>query len=167
MKKIIIAGLDNSGKSSLLLSFKGIQALSKFTNIEPTRGINQVEIDQFSQNFVIWDIGGQHQNREDFLKEFRTTITETKKLIYVIDIQDRERYDLALDYLKKIINQLKAKNIKVDLSIFLHKFDQNFEIKDLELDSLIKSIKNIIPLNYEYQIHKTSLSVIYKKETLI
>jgi small GTP-binding protein len=167
VKKIIIAGLDNSGKSSIVMSFQGINNLSKFAKSASTRGINQIQLEQFSKHFVIWDIGGQNENREEFINNFNNIISKTEKIIYVVDIQDKKRYDLALNYLQKIIKSLEPEKQNLEFSIFLHKFDPGLDLSEKEVTELIESIKNIIPSRFKYDISKTTIFTVFKKTTII
>ena len=90
-KKIVLMGLDNSGKTSIVLCLKGVKNLSSFSTIKPTRGFEINKFNSLGSEFRIWDFGGQEIFREDYLKNFKNHIKGANKLIYVIDIQDRDR----------------------------------------------------------------------------
>ena len=89
------------------------------------------------------------------------------KLIFVIDIQDTVRYNLALDYFKTIVSWFQD-TIDFEISFFLHKYDPDIqithpEINDNVIDNLIKQIKSIVPNDVLYSIYKTSLYTMFKK----
>jgi len=170
-KKIVLMGLDNSGKTSIVLCLKGVKNLSSFSSIKPTRGYEINKFNTLGSEFNIWDFGGQEQFREAYFKNFMEHIKGTSKLIYVLDIQDRERYDLSLKYLAKIITLLIENKLNLEFSLFLHKFDPdmeviNSEIKEEIAQSLIKKIENIIPQSIPYQIFKTSIYTVFQKSII-
>jgi len=170
-KKIVLMGLDNSGKTSIVLCLKGVKNLSSFSSIKPTRGYQINKFSTLGSKFNIWDFGGQEQFREDYFKNFKNHIKGTSKLIYVLDIQDRERYDLSLKYLAKIIALLKENKLNPEFSLFLHKFDPDMEIINKEIKGeitqpLIKKIENIIPQSFPHQIYKTSIYTVFQKSIM-
>ena len=163
-KKIVLMGLDNVGKTSIVKCLMGVKNLSAFSAIKPTRGFETSTFNILDSDFNIWDFGGQEQFREDYFKNFKNHIKGTSKLIYVVDVQDRERYDLSLKYLAKITALLKENKLNPDFSLFLHKFDPDMEvIKEEIIQPLIKQIESIIPHNFPHQIYKTSIYTVFQK----
>lgn len=169
-KKIMLMGLDNSGKSSILLSFREDTNLLSYFSLNPTKGVNIETVKTPQSNMFIWEFGGQKQYREDHLRNFNKYLKDVDKVIYVIDIQDIERYELSLNYFRDIIGLLKKHDIKVDISIYLHKFDPNLtkqeKFKDLDkiiTPKLISKIEQIIPPEYNYNFYKTSIFTIFEK----
>jgi len=101
-KKVLIMGLDNSGKTSIVLCLRGVKNLSSFSSLNPTRGFKINKFQALGSEYSIWDFGGQEQFREGYLNDFQNHIKKTNKFIYVLDIQDQERFNKSLDYLDKI-----------------------------------------------------------------
>ena len=170
-KKIVIMGLDNSGKSSIVLCLKGVKNLTSFSAIKPTRGFEINKFNTLGSDFNIWDFGGQEKFREDYVKNFKNHIKGTSKLIYVLDIQDNKRYDLSLQYLAKIIALLQENKLNPDFSLFLHKFDPDLELINREIDekliqTLLKKIKDIIPQTFPHQIYKTAIYTVFQKSAI-
>ncbi|MFX1293747.1 MAG: ADP-ribosylation factor-like protein [Promethearchaeota archaeon] len=170
-KKILIIGLDNSGKTSIVLSLQRNINLLSYYSLKPTRGIDIINFENHGMKLNIWDFGGQAEYRENYLKQLNKYYKGLDKIIFVIDVQDIERYEIALDYLKKIVNALKKHKNNVNFSIFLHKFDpnleklENFTDKHLSLH-LISKIKQIIPPEVPYQMFKTTIFTIFQKRPL-
>ena len=167
-KKVLIMGLDNSGKSSIVLCLMGVKNLSSFSSLKPTRGIKTNNFQALGSEFSIWDFGGQEQFREGYLNDFQNHIKEIKKFIYVLDFQDRERYDISLEYLSKIVSLLRKHKMNVDFSIFLHKYDPDLELLNSKFNEnmvsdLIRSMKRLIPSDFAYQIYKTSIYTVFQK----
>ncbi|MEJ2295899.1 MAG: ADP-ribosylation factor-like protein [Candidatus Lokiarchaeota archaeon] len=171
VKKLLIMGLDKSGKSSVFLSLKGIRNLMSFYSLNPTRGIKREKISVFGSDFHVWDLGGQEQFRKEYLANFNNNIIGTNKIIFVIDIQDEERYYLALKYLLGIVDKLQELNYIIDFSIFFHKYDPDIEMVNKKFDPMkanafIEEIKNNMPKNFKYKLAKTSIYTIFQKTNI-
>lgn len=168
--KILLIGLDNGGKTSILKCLKGIKGLSAFNSPNPTRGLDVVQFEALDSKYVIWDLGGQEAYHDEYFNDIENILRGTKKIIYVFDVQDAKRYDLAINYLKKMMNTIKNLN-DIDFSIFLHKYDPdlefNQELNEIIIDGLIKKIQGAIPTNLIYSLHKTSIYATFEKSTII
>ncbi len=171
-KKIVLMGLDNSGKTSIVLCLKGVKNLSSFSALKPTRGFEINKFHTLGSEFNIWDFGGQEKFRADYFKNFNNHVKGASKLIYVIDIQDdKERHDISLKYLARIIALLTKTETNLEFSLFLHKYDPDIEImnKDIKeevIQTLIEQIKSIIPPDFPYQMFKTSIYTVFQKSVL-
>ncbi|MFX1488567.1 MAG: ADP-ribosylation factor-like protein [Promethearchaeota archaeon] len=167
--KILLVGLDNSGKTSIVTCLKGIKTLTAFTSIYPTRGRQIDNFEALNSKYAIWDLGGQKSFRAEYFKEFRNYVIGAHKIIYVIDIQDVLRYDEAIEYLERLIHSIENQG-DIEFSIFLHKFDPDIqfdnELNDTIITQLINTIKKKIPPNLDYSIHKTSVYCIFEKTTI-
>lgn len=171
MKKLLIMGLDKSGKTSVFLSLKGIRNLMSFYSINPTRGIKRERISVFGSEFHVWDFGGQEQFRKDYITNFNENIIGTNKIIFIIDIQDENRYSLAQSFLLEIVHKLQELKYNIDFSIFFHKYDPDIEIVNKKFDPIkanafIKEIKHNMPKNFKYELAKTSIYTIFQKTNI-
>jgi len=168
--KILIMGLDNSGKTSILMSLRENTNLLSYFSLRPTKGLSVEEFNSDKQGMVCWDLGGQAQYRNKYLKDFSRYAKETEKIIFVIDIQDTNRYGTALEYLEELINVLKNDGRFIEISLFLHKFDPNL-IKKKDFTALyqkintelVDKIKGIIPSSFNYNIFKTTIYTVFEK----
>ncbi|MFX1572120.1 MAG: ADP-ribosylation factor-like protein [Promethearchaeota archaeon] len=167
--KILLIGLDNSGKTSILSCLKGIKRISAFNSPKPTRGLDIQNFEALNSKYTIWDLGGQQAYLDDYFNDFKSLVKGTNKIIYVIDIQNVKRYQLALTYLNKVINSINKKN-NIEFSIFLHKFDPDLEYDDefneKVINDFIKKLKETIPPEFIYSIHKTAIYAIFEKFTI-
>jgi GTPase SAR1 family protein len=173
-KKIMIVGLDNSGKSSILLSLREGTNLLSLLSLKPTKGVTIESFKNSLSNMIIWEFGGQDQYRQQYLENFNRYFNEVDNLIYVIDIQDVDRQELSLTYFKDIIDLLNKNKVKVDISIYLHKYDPNLTIQEkfknidrITTPGIIKKIQELIPSGYNYKIFKTSIYTIFEKSLII
>ena len=168
--KILIMGLDNSGKTSIILSLTKDTNLLSYYSLKPTSGLEIVNIEEGDSKYNIWELGGQEEYREQYLKDMEKYIHEADRFIFVIDVQDGPRFDLALDYLQSII-QAFPKNIHLaDFSIFLHKYDPNLELQSsfskTVVADLIRRIKKTVPSKLNYKLYKTSIYTVFKKDLI-
>ncbi|EDO28892.1 predicted protein [Nematostella vectensis] len=85
--KVIIVGLDNAGKTTILYQF----LMNEVVHTSPTIGSNVEEIVWKNIHFIMWDIGGQ----ESLRSAWNTYYTNTEFLILVIDSTDRERLAIS------------------------------------------------------------------------
>ena len=170
--KILLFGLENSGKTSILLSLQSDINILSYYKLHPTKGvgIKEYETDNYQMN--IWDFGGQEQYRINYLKNFNKYSYQASKLIYVIDIQDVGKYESAINYFQEIINKCIEENLEISISIYLHKYDPNLEnqekfkkINEMK-PQLIEQLKQIIPSKFTYDISKSTIYTTFKK-TLI
>lgn len=168
IKKLILVGLDNAGKTSILLSLRGIKNLREFASVTPTRGSDMVKFKAFDSGYNIIDLGGQEVFRNNHLENFNQHLAGANKFIYVIDVQDVERYDMAIEYLKSIISLILKNQVLVDFSIFLHKSDPDLEhfnkdINEKVINGLVVKIKAAISPGFSYTLHKTSIYTVFEK----
>jgi len=163
--KILLIGLDNSGKTSIFNCLKGIKNISAFNSLRPTRGAVWNDFKALNTSYVIVDLGGQNAYRAEYFTDFNKYLAGTSKIIYVIDVQNTKRYDEALEYMNRVINLIDNRR-DIDFSIFLHKFDSDFPFDETTVNKLIKKIGQIIRPNFVYSLHKTSIYAIFEKTTI-
>jgi GTPase SAR1 family protein len=168
--KIMLMGLDNCGKSSILLSFREETNLLSYFSLNPTKGVNIETFETSPSNLVIWEFGGQKRYREDHLTNFNKYLKDVDKIIFIIDIQDDKRYELALQYFNDVISLLKKYEISLDIAIYFHKYDPNLtrqeKFKDLDkitTPELIDKIEKLILPEYNCSFYKTSIYTTFEK----
>lgn len=94
--KVIIVGLDNAGKTTILYQF----LMSEVVHTSPTIGSNVEEVVWKNIHFLMWDIGGQ----ESLRSAWNTYYTNTEFLILVVDSTDRERLAVTKAELYNMLN---------------------------------------------------------------
>ena len=65
LKKILLLGLDNGGKSSILAALQN--KFSSIQSLKPTKGVKREKLDFFGFPVFSWDLGGQNTYRKDYL----------------------------------------------------------------------------------------------------
>ena len=166
--KILVMGLDNSGKTTIVLNLIGKTNLLDYISIKPTLGADIVQHEINDSSYSIWDLGGQEVYREEYLENFKEYIKEASKIVYVIDIQDNQRYDLALDYFKNIMVKVDNLGDIIEITVFLHKNDPHLEnsrpdINEQTIEHLINEIKKLIPDKIYYEIFTSTIYTVFDK----
>ncbi|CAG0922415.1 unnamed protein product [Notodromas monacha] len=111
--KILIVGLDNAGKTTILYQF----LLNEVVHTSPTIGSNVEEVIWKNIHFLMWDLGGQ----ESLRASWNTYYTNTEFVILVVDSTDRERVSVARSELYNMLAQDELK--KSGVLIFANKQD--------------------------------------------
>ncbi|NHJ20107.1 MAG: hypothetical protein EAX91_04125 [Candidatus Lokiarchaeota archaeon] len=135
--KILFAGLDNSGKTSFLLSID--RKFSKLIGLSPTRGADVSSIEALGATIFIWDLGGQKIYHERYLNKAQIYLFEADLLFYFIDIRDKKRFEESIEYLKKMKLALADLEQNTPIIYILSKGDSDI----LESEEIKANIKNI------------------------
>lgn len=106
-RKVIIVGLDNAGKTTILYQF----LMNEVVHTSPTIGSNVEEIVCKNVHFFMWDIGGQ----ESLRSSWQTYYSNTHFVLLVIDSTDRDRLPTTRHELTMMLthDDLKKSNILV------------------------------------------------------
>ncbi|XP_076327976.1 ADP-ribosylation factor-like protein 5B [Tachypleus tridentatus] len=94
--KIVIVGLDNAGKTTILYQF----LMKEVVHTSPTIGSNVEEVVWKNVHFIMWDLGGQ----ESLRAAWNTYYSHAEFLILVVDSTDRERLSVSKEELWKMLN---------------------------------------------------------------
>ncbi len=154
--KILLAGLDNAGKTAIL---NIITKRFNITNLKPTKEAVIEKIESDDVTFVIWDMGGQERYRRNYIENPDRYFVDVQSFIYVIDVQDKEKYQLSKEYLAKIVEILESFNEFPEFFVFLHKADPDiYEKLKPNLTECEEIIKNIFEDRaFQYRIIHTSV----------
>ena len=108
-KKLLMIGLDNGGKTSILAVLQDRFSIIK--SLLPTRGVKRERLDFFGYPIISWDLGGQVQYREKlYFNRPELFFTEADILLYVIDTQDVDRFPESANYYRQVLKALKDLN---------------------------------------------------------
>ncbi|KAG1044072.1 hypothetical protein G6F46_011183 [Rhizopus delemar] len=111
--KLIIVGLDNAGKTTILYKL----LMNQVVTTTPTIGSNVEEVEYKNLKFLMWDIGGQ----ESLRSTWKTYYVDTEAVIMVIDSTDLNRLHLAEQELHQMMESDQLQNSS--LLIFANKQD--------------------------------------------
>ena len=144
---ILLVGLDNSGKSSIINHFKTPD--SKSITINPTVGFSMEKFAFKSLNFTTYDMSGQGRYRNLWEHYYK----DSDGIVYVIDSSDKLRYVVSKEEFFSMLNHQELKTKKIPILIFANKIDINGsgtpnEIKsEFELEKVRNKSWRIIECN--------------------
>ncbi len=161
LKKILIVGLDQAGKTSILNVLQ--EKYNKMDNIKPTVGIERTEIKIFGISVLAWDLGGQQKFRQEYLKNPKN-FENTDSLFFVIDALNSSRYDEALQYFTEILEIIEKLDTRPQIVLLIHKIDPNIR-EDPNNAVIIETLKQLFfTAGYQLSVFTTS---IYDRQTII
>ncbi len=111
--KIVILGLQNAGKTTILYRL----SLGQLVSTQPTIGSNVEEISHNNVKFQAWDLGGQESMRS----VWDVYYISTDAIIFVIDSADTSNYEESKTQLLKLLQNEDLKSVV--LLIFANKQD--------------------------------------------
>lgn len=151
--KILIMGLDNSGKTSIIYTLE--QNFANFYSLKPTVSFTvREDFKILGLPIKLWDLGGQKQYRDEYLSKKGFIFGETNLIYFVIDVQDPKRYSEAIEYLQSTIEFLEKIGLPPVLIVMFHKVDP--EIKDKKkirdniqiLENLLSNLPSELDVSY-------------------
>ena len=121
--RILIVGLDSSGKTSMLEKmkemFSDLQPIPK-EHIKPTVGLNVAKIEDFlGVQWTFWDLGGLERLRPIWLKYYR----ESHGIFFLVDSTDETRIDDARVVCNRMLANTDLQNAPV--LIVANKIDES------------------------------------------
>ena len=139
--KIIILGIQEAGKTTILYRL----SLGQLVKTTPTIGSNVEELTYNNVKFQAWDLGGQESTRT----VWDVYYMNTDAVVYVIDSQDDENFEISKSEFHKVIANQNLKNSVI--LIFANKQDLpgakniNKIIEDYEFNKIKNHIWHIQP----------------------
>ncbi|MHA1293468.1 MAG: ADP-ribosylation factor-like protein [Promethearchaeota archaeon] len=169
-QKIVVIGLDNAGKTAILSKFGDRLGITDLIYLKPTKGIERQKIKSENVDLYIWDMGGQKEYRERYLGNPEQFFLQTDLILYVIDVQDFERFENSIKYFKEILNILITLEENPFILIFLHKFDPDIK-NDPEIQLRVEMLKDLLnetfrslDYEFEFEIYLTSIFSLISRE---
>ena len=167
-KKILLTGLDNSGKTSILAVLQDKYSIIK--SLLPTRGVKREKLDFFGYPIISWDLGGQVQYREKlYFNRPELFFTEADIILYVVDTQDPDRFTEAANYFREVLKVLVELKENPSFLIVLSKSDQDIR-KTLQWQQNVTSIKNkFSKVSDEFENFSIDFSdtTVFQRETIM
>ncbi len=142
--KIILSGLDYAGKSSILTALDKKFDFEKYImQLKPTIKVEYNKRKFLGFNIYIWDMGGQEKYRELYEQNKDAYFSDTNLVLFIIDIQDQERFKLSLEYLDMILKFFNENSMDVPLIVSFHKFDPELRGKE-DINARIVDLRETI-----------------------
>lgn len=132
--KIVIVGLNNAGKTTILYKLH----LGEVIMTQPTIGSNVEEVVYKNIRFQVWDVGGQEATRTTWSTYFENA----KAIVFVLDSNDHENLLVAK---MELFNALLSERLKgAILLVFANKQDISSarSVSEIAADLGMTSIKD-------------------------
>jgi small GTP-binding protein len=169
-QKIVVVGLDNAGKTAILIKFGGRLGISDLANLKPTKGVDRhyIETENTELDLYIWDMGGQLEYRDKYKKNPEQYFLELDLLIYVIDVQDPDRFAESFEYFEDILEILSLLEENPFILIYIHKVDPDLK-RDPEVMLNIELLKEnlnqlLTHYGFDYEAYLTSIFSLISNE---
>lgn len=132
--RILVLGLDNAGKTTILYKMQVGTVVSTI----PTIGFNVETVSHKNVKFQVWDLGGQTSIRP----YWRCYYPNTQAIIYVVDSSDVERIGTSSEEFHALLEEEELKD--AILLVFANKQDLPGALSDAEVTEQLGlgSIKN-------------------------
>ena len=167
-RKLLMIGLDNGGKTSILAVLQ--EKFSIIKDLLPTRGVQREKLDFFGYPIISWDLGGQVQYREKlYFNKPELYFSDADLILYVIDIQDADRIAESANYFKLVLTALTDLDENPPILVVLNKSDQDVR-RTLQWQKRVDTVKNTFDKvvdewdTFEIDYRDTS---IFQKETIM
>ncbi|KAK6185349.1 hypothetical protein SNE40_007602 [Patella caerulea] len=122
--KILMVGLDAAGKTTILYTLK----LGEVVTTIPTIGFNIETVEHKNQSLTVWDVGGRGKAR--FL--YRHYYASTNAVIFVIDSNDHERLDEALEECNTVISETELADCTFLILCNKQDLENAFTVEDVK-----------------------------------
>ena len=168
--KVVVAGLNYAGKTSLINRLINDINYNDMINLEPTIGANVEEYQSEKIDLILWDLGGQKDNINEYIESPERFFVQVDVLIFVVDSQDDVRYVEAVKYLNDITNILAFLNENPYFVVLLNKADSDvvndpdFQIKVEYLTDKISDVFMKSEKSWNFDITPTSIYNFYSSE---
>ncbi|MFX1278179.1 MAG: ADP-ribosylation factor-like protein [Promethearchaeota archaeon] len=159
--KILFAGLDDSGKTSFLLSVD--RKFSKLIGLKPTTGASIKSIEALGATIFLWDLGGQLAFRKKYISKAEIYLYEADLLFYFIDIRNKVRFEESIEYLLNLKNILQQFNQSTPIIYILSKGDPDI-INTGDIIENIEKVKlklNEVSSDEPLEIYVTSIFQVF------
>jgi len=169
-QKVAVVGLDNAGKTAILTKLGGRLGINDLALIKPTKGVERRHIKTDVLDLYIWDFGGQISFRDRYLENAEKYFLQLDLLMFVVDVQDSERFEDFFDYFEKILDTIIALEETPYLLVFIHKYDPDIKSKPeilLNVEFLKENLREVFEnksYEFDYEIYLTSIFSLISKE---
>lgn len=160
--KVVVAGLDNSGKTSIITYMTHLLVKEdleqRLDALNPTMGLKRHQLTIGGIPIFFWELGGQETFRQQYLQRPENYFLETDQIIFVVDFMARERLEESLDYLSSLLKTLHFLQLSPPTRVFLHKVDPATVLDPAEVETTSSRVEDMFA-NYGIKttIHLTSV----------
>ncbi|KAI5699318.1 ADP-ribosylation factor-like protein 6 [Diaphorina citri] len=129
--KILILGLNNSGKSTIVNHLKSEE--DKVLNIVPTVGLNVEKFKYHNVGFTAFDMSGHGKYRDLWEHYYR----ESEGIIFVIDSSDTLRIAVVRDELDILLQHPDIVTRRIPILFFANKMDLRDSLSTVKIATIL------------------------------
>lgn len=129
---VLVIGLDNSGKSSILNFLRPRE--SQVVETAPTVGFNVEQFSCKALSFSAFDMSGQSRYRALWSNYYRTT----NGIIFVVDSSDKTRMMVAQEELQQLLTHPDIQSRSIPVLFFANKMDLRDALSDVGVSSALR-----------------------------
>lgn len=129
---IVVIGLDNSGKTSIINRLKPPDAQS--VDVVPTVGFTVEKLKTKSLHLTAFDMSGQGRYRNLWEHYYR----ECNGIIFVLDSADKLRFAVAKDELDQLLMHPEIRDRRIPILIFANKMDMKDSVSSVKCSALLE-----------------------------
>ncbi|XP_068210694.1 ADP-ribosylation factor-like protein 6 [Palaemon carinicauda] len=128
---VLVIGLDNSGKSTMLNHFKTED--QKTTEIVPTVGFNVEKFKAKNVGFTAFDMSGQGRYRSLWEHYYH----DCEGVIFVVDSSDKLRLVVAKDELDMLLQHQEMRHRRLPILFFANKMDVRDAVSSVKVSAAL------------------------------
>nr|XP_040579296.1 ADP-ribosylation factor-like protein 6 isoform X2 [Lepeophtheirus salmonis] len=128
---VLIVGLDNSGKSTVLNHFKPEEF--RENNIVPTVGFNVEKFKNQNVGFTAFDMSGQGRYRNLWEHYYK----DCQGIVFVVDSSDKLRMIVAKDELDMLLQHPDIQSRKIPILFFANKMDMKESLSSVKVSQTL------------------------------
>jgi len=129
---IVVVGLDNSGKTTIINRLKPGEAQS--SNIVPTVGFTVEKFQYRSLQLIAFDMSGQGRYRNMWEHYYR----DCNGIIFVIDSSDKLRLAVAREELDQLLAHPEIRERRVPILFFANKMDVRDAVTSVKCSAILE-----------------------------
>ena len=162
-QKVVVVGLDNAGKTAILSQFGGRLGINDLKALQPTKGVERkhLKVEDSDIDLFLWDLGGQIQYRNKYIQNPEKYFLKTDLLIYVIDVQDPDRFPESFEYFEEIVEILQILEEDPFVMVYIHKYDPDLKGEPevlLNIELLKDNLNQLLSeYGFDYEAYLTSI----------
>lgn len=158
--KILFTGLENTGKTSFLLTIR--RKYSSIPSLLPTIETVENKLDFLGSTIIKWDIPGNKDLREKVLEESEIYLYDTDVIYFFINVRE-PRIKESKAYLSKIIQVLNSIESQIPIIFVVTKVDSDIAENKSIKDILKKIQDEFIPIvqDFPFCFFNTSIFSLY------
>ncbi|GAB4319509.1 MAG: hypothetical protein Kow0069_23060 [Promethearchaeota archaeon] len=166
--KVVFLGLDNAGKTAILNLLGGKMGYRELKNLKPTKRIERTQIQTKDLSIFLWEFGGQEEFRAEYTKRPERYFMEIDMLVYVVDMQDPDRFNESFAYFSELLDLLDQLDESPYVLVFLHKSDPEYVVTpeyELHLEYVTERLSQIFhSRGLKYDTYQTSIYNFFSPE---